>query len=375
MSPRSSTRTLPFAAFALATLGSVATAADLRPEYVEILRQYARGERTEAVTAVATWSEREIEQQLGAVQARVVAAERCPTCPNAVEEIPVRAAVMLHADRDEAERPSYTDVEQPRPCPGRQARIAGNFAGLLARLPEQKDFARRFFLAMTLRSQFGFCMEDARRWARDGLGRFPRDPELLLSLGSVHEEGATLETASALARMTVKAPVRNSEDVLGARAREKWYEEARRSYREALAIAPGLVPARVHLGRVHWRLGEGELARTTLVEALQQARDPLLQHLTHLFLGQVYEDSDQLTEAVAEYRAALELDPHSQTAAVALSHAVRGQGDAESARQILERGLSRAGRRSGRDAYWEYIVGTAGQADEMFAALRRETLQ
>lgn len=394
MSPRVFARTLSFAGAVVPLLGPWAAgagllvlepavvAAELRQEYVEILRRYARGERTEAVAAVGKWSERELGQQVAAVQARVVAAERCPACPNALDGLPLKAAVMLHADRDEAERPSSTEAEQPRPCPGRQARIAGSYAGLLARLPETKDFARRFFLAMTLRSQWAFCLEDARRWGREGLDRFPRDPELLLAWGGVHEEGATLENGGALARMD-GAPIRRQDDGLGARARAKWFEEARRSFSEAIAIDPALVLARVHLGRVLWRLGEGEQARSALAQAQEgalaqaqeRARDPMIQYLAHLFLGQVHEDADRLTEAVAEYRAALDLDPQAQSAAVALSHGLRLLGDPESARQVLERALSRAGRRSGRDPYWDYIVGTAVHADEMFGELRRATLE
>jgi tetratricopeptide (TPR) repeat protein len=135
------------------------------------------------------------------------------------------------------------------------------------------------------------------------------------------------------------------------------------------------VIARVRLGRALWRLGEADLARSALTEALQRARDPMLLYLAHLFLGQVHEDADRLGDAVAEYRAALESDPQAQSAAVALAHGLRLSGDQESSRQVLEHALSRAGRRSGRDIYWDYIVGNAVQVDEVFAQLRRETLE
>jgi tetratricopeptide (TPR) repeat protein len=373
MRPRSFAPTFLLSVAAVSVVAPWAAAAELRPEYVEILRQYARGERTEAVTAIGSWSEREIGQQLAAVQARVVAAERCPACPNAVEGLPLKAAVMLHADRDEAERPASTDVEQPRPCPGHQARIAGAYAGLLTRLPETKDFARRFFLAMAWRSQWNFCIADARRFGREGLDRFPRDPEVLLTFGSVHELGATQETDAGLAQMDGVPSGRQDVGQLGAQARKKWFQEARRSFSEAVAIDPDLVIARVRLGRVLWRLGETDMARSALTEALEAARDPVLLYLSHLFLGQVHEDAGRLPDAVMEYRAALEVDPKAQSAAVALAQGLRLSADPEGARQVMERALSHAGRGAARDIYWDYVVGNAVRFPEVFTELRRET--
>lgn len=363
-----------FAAAILPVLGSPLAAAQLRPDYVEILRQYARGERTEAVAAVGRWSEHDLQRQVAAIQERVVAAERCPACPNSLEGLPLKAAVMLHADRDEADRPASTEAEQPRPCPGRQARIAGAYAGLLTRIPDTRPFARRFFLAMTLRGQWDFCLEDARRWSREGLDLFPRDPELLLAHGSAHEEGATLESGPALARMEGVPAARQDNGQSGARARTKWFQEARRAFAEAAAADPGLVLAQVRLGRVLWRLGEADQARDVLVQAQARTQDLLLRYLAHLFLGQVYEDAGRLADAVTEYRRALEIEPEAQSAAVALSHALRLSGDAAGARQVLGYALSRVGRRSGRDLYWDYIVGNAIHVDEIFSELRRETL-
>jgi len=123
------------------------------PEYLALLRDYARGERAAAIAGLGALGQRDLERQLGEVQRLVLAAEQC-RCRSPLEGLPLRAAVMLHADRDSAEQPVSSEPEQPRPCPGWQARLAGRYAALLARLPDTRDFARRFFLAMAQRCQW-----------------------------------------------------------------------------------------------------------------------------------------------------------------------------------------------------------------------------
>src|SRR5262249_57764507 len=82
-----------------------------RAEYVEIVRQYARGERAAAVAALGAWSERDLARQLAPADQAARAAERCPSCPNSLEPLPLKAAVILHWDRDRAEQPAPEGVE------------------------------------------------------------------------------------------------------------------------------------------------------------------------------------------------------------------------------------------------------------------------
>ena len=133
--------------------------------------------------------------------------------------------------------------------------------------------------------------------------------------------------------------------------------------------------ARLRQGRVLFQLGEGGPARDALAEALRRAREPGLQFLAHLFLGRTREDAGEIEAAVTEYRLALEIDPLSQSAAIALAHALQLAGQAEEAREVLQGAVSAAGRRAGRDAYWDYLVGNALDAEEALARLREETLE
>jgi tetratricopeptide (TPR) repeat protein len=355
---------LAIAALAAAT-GLVATApaeaaARLSPKYLDLLLRYARGDRPGAIAALAEWSEGALQKQVGIVEGAADAAERCPKCPNGLAGVPLRAAVMLHADRDKAEQPEPGGREETPRCPGRHAKIAGRYAALLARDPQTQDFARRFFLTTALLWQHRACFEDAILEARAGLELFPREAQLLLTRGSVLEERAILTTAG---------PRSDEPNALP----QDWLKEARRDFTDAIAFDPDLVLARVRLGRVLWRLKQPEPAREALEVALVRAREPDHRYLAHLFLGRIHEDAQRLDQAVAEYRAAAQVYPEGQSAAVALSHALQLAGEAEEARRAMARGLT-DGRRA-RDAFSDYLACNTEGADRMEADLHRESLQ
>jgi tetratricopeptide (TPR) repeat protein len=355
-------------------LAAPAKAAGPRPEYLALLQAYSRGARAEAIAGLGAYDQRELERQLGELQRLVAAAERC-RCQEPIQGISLRAAVMLHADRDYAERPVPAEPELPRHCPGWQARLAGRFAALAARAPDTRDFARRFYLAMAKRCQWDYCLEEARAWAREGLALFPRDADLLLAAGAAYEEGGTLGMTDSRTLITGLPRGQHDNIRVSARQRQGWLAEARRYLDGAVAAAPDDAMARLRQGRVLFRLGEREPARGALGEALQRAREPGLRFLAHMFLGGTREDAGEVEAAAAEYRLALEIDPLSQSAAVALAHALQLAGEAEEAREVLRSGVSAAGRRAGRDAYWDYLVGNALDVEEAFARLREETLE
>jgi tetratricopeptide (TPR) repeat protein len=302
----------------------------------------------------------------------VLAAERGKA---AEPPIPLRAAVMLHLDLDEAERPESLGTEQPRRCPGRQAGIAARYASLLAWHEETKSFARRFFLALAHSCQWDACFLDAKRWAGEGLKLFPREAELLLAVGSAIEESATVWTGGSTVENTAIPPHFREAAHAAAVERVTRYRQARSFFEDAIAADDGLTLARVHVGRVQWRLGEREAGQAALEKAVERSADPQLSYLAHLFLGRVHEDSGRLDQAVEHYRLSLALDPSAQAAAVALSHALRRAGELEAAREVLRRALAHAGRREGRDAYRDYLVGDAIHFREQLAALRQESLQ
>jgi len=335
---------------ALAVLAAVVVS----PNYEALIRRYAAGEREAAVAELGTWRPSDLDRQVRALQR---ARPACPSCPDPIGDLPLKAAVMLHVDRDILDHPHSQSVEHARPCPGDHARRAGQIAALLADRNPSRDFARRFFLSMANRSQWDFCLDAAQQWARDGLDRFPRDPSLFLALGSSSEEKATLA---------------NLPDQDPGGTRRAWYREAERALAEAVSADPALFEARIRLGRVRWRLGEDESARQTLEDALRRGGPPPLPYLGQLFLGQALERLGRATEAARAYEEALALEPQSQAAAVALSHLRLSRGDTAAARRVLEEGLAHAGRRDEMDPYWLYPARNAGGADDALQALRQE---
>jgi len=333
-------------------LASPAAAGEANAEYRELIGRYARGDRVLAVAGLARLSDGELARVVAAGEAAALAAQRRQVEP----AFSLRAAVMLHADVDQAERPAPMGREQARRGPGRHAAVAARYARLLAWRPETKDFARRFFVALAHGSQWDACFPDAQRWAGEGLKLFPRDAELLLAAGSALEESATL-----LLGVSVSD-------------RQGLFERAGAMFTDGLAADPELNLARVRLGRVLWQLGEFDRARGPLEQAVEvRSGDPAVLYLAHLFLGRVHEDSGRLELALRHYRLSLALEPQAQTAAIALSHALRQTGEAGESREVLRRALAAAGRR-GRDPYWDYLASNAAGVHDELAALRRESL-
>jgi predicted negative regulator of RcsB-dependent stress response len=366
------------AAALLTAIASHAAAADSHvSDYWEIVRLYARGERARALAQIGPWSDANVERQLADVRDELAAIQRCPSCPRAGRLPPLRAAVMLHADSDELKRrvPSaaatgdLTFTEERLACPGRDAWIASQYAGFLAQWPEGRDFARRFFLSIALRSQQAGCLQEALRWLHDGLRRFPHDADLAFALGSVLEQDAT---ARPIMRAELAAGQR-TRAFASAEARKQRFREARGSFTEALSADPGSARTRLHLGRVLWRMGEPGPALEQLEQALTGAQDPALRYLVQLFIGRVHEDAERIDVALAHYRQALDLDPTAQSATIALSHALQVAGDKAGARQTLA--AAGAGSPSARDPYWAYLWGDVPRVETLCNRLRAESLE
>ena len=344
-----------------------------RDAYYALIRSYARGERAGAVAALGAWSERDLARQLASVEEAARAAERCPSCPSSLEGVPLKAAVMLHWDRDRAETPAPEGVEQPRRCPGPFVAMAARFARVLARSAPQDGFPKRFFQMVVMSCQWDGCFVEGDRWAGEAIAIFPRDAELLVARGSVREESATLGQHPA------REPDRQSAladpETAAAAFRREGLKRARRDFEDALHLDPSLLLARLRLGRVLWRLGALEPAREQLETALRSLTDVDDTYLAHLFLGRIEQDAGRLEAALAEYRRAVALHPSALSGAVALSSALGFAGDAEAARSALRQGLESAGRRPARDPHWDYLVVNAAELRDVLDELYRETLE
>jgi tetratricopeptide (TPR) repeat protein len=112
-------------------------------------------------------------------------------------------------------------------------------------------------------------------------------------------------------------------------------KRAERYYREALRLAPGLVEARLRLGRILSLTGKLDQAEEELMTAAEASKEGPLTALAHVFWGVMRDAKGDLAGAISHYRAALAAAPESQTAAFALSEALYRSGYNSSATEIL----------------------------------------
>jgi tetratricopeptide (TPR) repeat protein len=361
----------------LGNLGSDCPPPDRRPSpgYLRLVTRYASGERAAAVAALGEWTELQLKCELNDLRAAAAEARRCGACVEKLvfRQLSLRAAVLLHADREAVERLRDPADGQPSQCGrGMHGAIADSLLSLLIGLePEAAGFSRRFYLGMALRAHRHYCLQDAEEWARNGLRWSPTDGSLHLAAGTAAEAAAFITVRPAPLRPAAGPRLSSEHHAMTAELGHRW-GRARRAFEEALASDPALHEARLRLGRVLWRLGRGEPARDCFERVLGGSGDPSLVYLAHLFLGRVHEDAGRLAQSAAEYRAALGMRPSSQVASVALSHALQLLGDAAGARELLAGALEQAGRRDPSDPYWAYVAGRSAEAAAILDALRLE---
>jgi hypothetical protein len=351
----------------LASLWSAQSWAQARC-YGEIVALYASGDHDAAVVEIGRLSEGDLRRALKALRGSGPAGSA--TCPE--RRIPIRltTALMLHTDRMLAEGSATSTGGGGFACGSPPQGMAAMHVADLIRERGPRDVARRWTLAMALQSVGDGCLVEGLRYADRGLSWFRNDPALLFARGSAHEaialalhqQGETAARALLLQRDSAQREIdlQRRDHLLRARA----------SFEEAVGKDPELSAARLHLGRVLALLGEDEKARSVLGELLDRAREPPLLYLARLFLGRLHEEAGSLAGAEREYRAALDAVPNGQVAAVALSHVLLTTGEAQRARDVLNRSIALGERREG-DSYWAYLLG-ASEAGAILAELRSE---
>ena len=155
----------------LATAVALAAAAQTA-SYPELLQQYAAGDRAAAVAELSSLGDGQIARELEALRDR--ANTHCASCEPVAVRSALRAAVMLHTDLDELERrpPQISGERAPTCGPPVHALFAERALTPLLSNEAGRKFARRWYLAMGLRSLGDLCLEEGRRWVGSGLKRF-----------------------------------------------------------------------------------------------------------------------------------------------------------------------------------------------------------
>ncbi|MBX7185570.1 MAG: tetratricopeptide repeat protein [Vicinamibacteria bacterium] len=372
---------LPFVLALLVSEGSTAETESVREkEYWATVARYAKGERAGAVASLALWTGRDIDAMVDSIESLARAAAKCEACEarRRFEALPLRAAVLLHAERDREDR--IARINKMEGAPDCSARVHGAASERLVRVaalqPGGRDFAARFSAAMSIDFRAMLCFLGAERWADFGLESSPKDPALLMARGLVTETIGVTGYTEAPPIVTYES--RNGREFASVRSakadKTRRLNEAREAFEKALAIDPDQAEARLRLGRVLWRLGRGQEARERLRRAIADGPE-WIRYLGHLFIGQCLEDSRDVAGAIVEYKASISLRPDSQVGAMALAHALSTRGDADGARDALEPALAYAGRRKTVDPYWLYLNGAPDTGETLLGILRLESLR
>ncbi|HEY1306221.1 MAG TPA: tetratricopeptide repeat protein [Vicinamibacterales bacterium] len=152
----------------------------------------------------------------------------------------------------------------------------------------------------------------------NGLKLFPKDPDILLLNGAIHESMAGARRQRAFRSASIP---RGINFAIGSRGDE--LAEAERLYRRALEIAPELVEARIRYGRVLGERGHHQEAATELQKAAA-TQSPLLQYYANLFLGGELETLERNDEAIRAYERAAALFPGAQSPRLGINRLATG---------------------------------------------------
>lgn len=288
----------------------------------------------------------------------------------------IRTAVAMHSElvfrRAPARRvftqdPSLTVARLLVRRLARAADEASDGAGVA-----ERRFARDWYLLVASfwhgRGEVGW----SRAYLDEARDLFSSDPQVLLVSGADREMLSHL-TAGFLRQFRTNGDTVRDTEINPA----KELEEAEKFLRQAAARAPGLVEARLRLGRVLYRRGDLAGATRELRAVLEQTvhergRYEQMRYLAWLFLGGIEVDRGDLAAARRCYTEALSLFPEGQAALLALSEAsyLDGRG-AEAASEIVS--LLRLRRKE--DPWWGYLLGDWWHFEARLTMLRAEGMR
>lgn len=231
-------------------------------------------------------------------------------------------------------------------------------------------FERRFYLLAGLALHAGAELAPAHAVLLDGLRVARNDPELLTALGATVETVATLRQYDPSPDSDRRRPrpggYASESGGSGALSNAR-LADAEAHYERALALDPGLIEARLRLGRARLLRGRPDQALRELERVAAEARLPSQRYLAQLFRGQALEATGDFGGAAAACRAATLEVPQAQAGLLALGRALDRLGDKAGAQQALERASSPGGP---EDPWLDYQSGQPARLDDLLAELR-----
>ncbi len=376
--------------------------ANLAP-YLDVVHQYRRGQFAEAADRLLAMETSRVDAAIEAIEAlagRVEPKLRSPefkfdpepeadavfvghlaSPPRSIADIDladVEAAVLLHTDTSfrawSLERSSGVTFHAG--AAARLARWLHETLGLVKTSYPKIDPAlprlnlREWCLSAAKVMTGLLENEVALALLKASLEWFPLDAELWLA------SGTSREGIARLVEVWDPGPpgraMRQRIDKEGYKTLDQIREDAVRDYRRALGLDPGLLEARLRLGRVLAKNDRSIEAEREFRAVLASAADDYLRYLASLYLGRVLELRRQVAPAVELYRAAVKLQPDCQACRFALAHALDSLGEARQARVELMTLLSVQSPKPDRaDGWWIYPYGRVGDAEGAWEELRK----
>ena len=254
--------------------------------YADLVGHYAGGDRGAAVASLGAWRPRDVEAAVDLLLAWRDGRGSGPSGASAstFADFPLPSAALLHAETAHAAPlPAAADLHLA---------LAARLAEALSESPVHRPFARRFCLAMALRAYRETEWALALHLARKGLKLFPRDPELLLAIASVDESAGFLGLLPPASQPSqFERGSLTARDLWDRTDQQRHLVEAEKALGAAIEADPAMLEARLRMGRVLWRRGRPDAARSHLEAVLRASPPPLLGYLAHLFLGSEPEEA------------------------------------------------------------------------------------
>jgi VWFA-related protein len=286
----------------------------------------------------------------------------------------IETAMLMHLAREMAARDESDGTGASACNVGQDARVFDRLAAIARGNAMLRPFAIRFHVAASFRYRSMHCYAHAWYWAEEGRKAFPDDATLTMTRGLVDEAlgSQSQQPAVDLGSFIPGQPRSRADSPASIAFRRERLKAARDMFERAVQKAPESVEARLHYGRILFRLGEHQRARVVLEETAARAEDRTL-YLSHLFAGEAIEALGDIQAALPHYKAAFTLFPFSKTAAIALSYAHSVTGSADEAEAVLRSYLQNADRNRYLDPALVYLSGIRSEADEFITTnLRAE---
>jgi tetratricopeptide (TPR) repeat protein len=336
----------------------------------ELAAQYRGADREDAVSTVARWTQREVEAETQGVLEAAARAEEARQEDLAQSEATLLAAAALLSEAA-VRALHHGNPRRPR----WELRAAERLVRATRSTDDSAAFARRFHLVAGLMLHNMADLASAHEMLSEGHRHAEDDPELLLALGAVTETIAALRHYE-LPEVPRSAQVLRDEpqfaiegrSVVGGRLPNVNLSDAQALYERAVQRDPGLLEARLRLGRVLLLRGKPREALPELERVWQDSPRPAQCYMARMFEGRARERLGDLRGAAVALAAATERMPQAQSALVALGRALDRLGEGTQAREAFDSAMQRE--RGRGDPWLDYIQGQPDRIEGLLEELR-----